>query len=409
MHLKILLALGAVCVTISWQVEAQTYDTNLVMVQTFAGSGFYGYLDGVGQQTMFNWPREIVADSRSNLYVWDSGNFRIRKIAPDGSVSTFVGGGAQTTGTGTNVGLGDCKRMTIDRAETLWLLQSEYLYKITSNAVVTRNSALSTLIAADGACSDSSGNLYFSDRVGRRIHRYSTIGVLSAFAGSGNQGYADGNGIFTAFDFPGPLASDAANYIYVWEEANRLIRRIDQSQNVTTFAGKYLNSTSKDGIGTNAVFDGIGQMCTDGSGNLLLACFTCIRKVSAQRNVTTIAGSFSQSGYTNGAGNLARFSGASGVCVSGGTIFVAESGNHRIRSITYNPSPEPVLPPDLQINTYPGLKITGIVGRTYRIESSPDTTDWTTRTTLVLSSSPYLWIDQNPAAGIKFYRALLLP
>src|SRR5712692_2238852 len=82
---------------------AQNYDTNNVVVQTFAGSGFYGYFDGKGTQTMFNGPSAVVADSSGNLFVADTGNGRIRKITPDGTVSTFVGGGNSQTGYGTNV------------------------------------------------------------------------------------------------------------------------------------------------------------------------------------------------------------------------------------------------------------------------------------------------------------------
>src|SRR5258708_18756363 len=82
---------------------AQNYDTNNVVVQTFAGSGFYGYFDGKGTQTMFNNPSAVVADSSGNLFVADTGNGRIRKITPDGTVTTLAGGGSLATGYGTNV------------------------------------------------------------------------------------------------------------------------------------------------------------------------------------------------------------------------------------------------------------------------------------------------------------------
>src|SRR6266705_2653926 len=72
---------------------AQNYDTNNPVVQTFVGSGFYGYLDGQGTQTMFNNPSAVVADSSSNLFVLDNSNYRIRKVTSDGTVSTFAGGG----------------------------------------------------------------------------------------------------------------------------------------------------------------------------------------------------------------------------------------------------------------------------------------------------------------------------
>jgi hypothetical protein len=131
--------------------------------------------------------------------------------------------------------------------------------------------------------------------------------------------------------------------------------------------------------------------------------------MDAATNVVTMAGSFTQSGYTNGVGNLARFNNASGVCLSQGSIFVADSGNQRIRQISFNPQPQVVTGANLGIGTFAGVTITGTVGRTYQVQSSPDLNAWTTRTTLLLNSSPYLWIDQNPVSGNKFYRALLLP
>jgi hypothetical protein len=404
----------AVAALLGWHTSAQNYDTNGDYVQTFAGSGFSGYVDGVGQLTMFNSPNAIVADSNSNLFVFDFNNYRIRKIAPDGTVTTFAGGGNQVTGVGTNVYFPSqnfnnyITGMAIDRSDTIWIACSSYLYKVTTGATVTVTNLSFTF---SGICADSIGNIYLSTGSGNQIYRYATNGVLSVFAGSGNSGYADGNGIFTAFCYPTALATDSADNIYVWDLENNLIRKIDQSQNVTTLAGKYRNSSSADGVGTNAAFAGFSQiqMCVDGSGNLILACGSCIRKVTAKTNVVTMAGSFTQYSYTNGAGNLARFNGAYGVCVSGGTIYVADSVNQRIRSITNNPAPQIVSGANLGIGTFAGVTITGTVGRTYQIQASPDINTWTTRATVLLTSSPYLWVDQNPVSGNKFYRAVLLP
>jgi hypothetical protein len=122
-----------------------------------------------------------------------------------------------------------------------------------------------------------------------------------------------------------------------------------------------------------------------------------------------MAGNFALYGYANGTGSAASFFRATGVCVSQGTIYVADSSNQRIRSITYNPQPEPVSGPSLVLNTYPGLQITGVVGRTYRIDSSKDLKAWQVETTLLLTSSPYLWLDQTALGQRKFYRAFLLP
>jgi hypothetical protein len=242
---------------------------------------------------------------------------------------------------------------------------------------------------------------------GNKIYRWRTNGVVEVFAGSGNTGSADGNGIFSSFYNPTALACDSAGNIYVWDSYSFKIRRIDQSQNVTTIAGG--NTYSLDGTGLNTSFANVTSMCADNLGNIYFACGSCIRKMSAQTNVVTLAGSFTQTGYTNGTGNLALFNNAYGVCVSGGTIYVADSSNQRIRSITNNPQPQVVTGANLGIGTFAGVTISGVVGRTYQIQSSPNMASWTTRATVLLTSSPYLWIDQNPASGNKFYRALLLP
>jgi hypothetical protein len=391
------LVILAVCTT----AFAQTYDTNNDVVQTFAGSGIPTYLDGQGQQAEFSSPLGIVADTSSNLYVWDSANVRIRKITPGATVSTLVGGGNDFTGYGTNVSLSiyTIGTMAIDHANTIWLLASyvsyTYFLNIQTNGNVTiqnGGSGLTNLSTSSGICFDSQNNLYYSG--GYRIWKYNPpSGSLQVYAGSGVSGHQDGNGIITEFSSPTALVCDEANNIYVQDSS--YVRKIDQSQNVTTI--------------TNASVGNL--MAVDSSGNIVCVNGNSISKLTVTTNVVIYAGttSFSPGTYTNGAGNLARFNSPSSACLSQGSIFVSDTGNQRIRQISFNPSSQVVTGANLGIGTFAGVTITGIVGRTYQIQSSPDMATWTTRATVLLTSSPYLWIDQNPIAGNKFYRAFLLP
>ena len=420
MKLKIFLTLLAI--GLISEAGAQTYDTNNEVVGTFAGFGIPGYVDGQGQLTAFSDPLQIVSDTASNLYVWDSGNARIRKITPDGTVSTFIGGGTSFEGYGTNVSLawGNGGTMVIDHANTIWLAFTAnyyyggyaYLLTIGTNGYVAiANGGMTNFSTSSGICFDSANNLYYSG--GNRIYRYnSNSGNVQAIAGSGISGNFDGPGpLFSAFNNPTALACDQADNIYVWDSGNGTIRRIDPNQDVTTIAGNSNYSYSNlDGTGTNAFFsNGINSMFTDNQGNLYLICPDCIRKLDAQTNVVTLAGSFSQSGYANGPGDLALFNNASGGCFSQGMIFVADAGNNRIRNIVFNPQAQIIAPAILQLATYPGVQIIGAIGRTYQIQSSSDMNNWNTVTTLLLTSNPYLWIDKNPVCGNKFYRAVMLP
>lgn len=406
MKLKFLIGLGIVAL-FGWRAEAQIYDTNGAYVQTFVGSGFSGYVDGVGQNTMFNHPSSVTVDSLGTLYVWDSGNYRFRKVTPDGTVTTFVGGGLYDTGYGTNVNLaplsqGGCHFFTKNDVIYYGSKTSESstsIFMLFTNGYVT-NFTVSMSYDVDwygeyvGVVLDSKGNIYFNSRSENRIYEISTNRAISVFAGSGNVGHIDGWGIFSSFNRPTCLAIDQADNIYVWDSYNSLLRRIDPSQNVATIAG------------------GLGQpdtMICDNLGNLYFSSGSAIRRMGSQTNVTTVAGDLSDYGYTNGIGRLARFWGADGFCIYENTIYVADSGNNRIRSITNNPVPQSVSAANLGIGTFAGVTITGTVGRTYQIQSSPDFNAWTTRATILLNASPYLWIDTNPISGNKFYRAYLLP
>jgi NHL repeat-containing protein len=378
---------------------AQTYDTNNDVVQTFAGSAFTGYVDAQGQSAWFSGPSQIVADTSSNLYVWDSGNRVIRKIAPDATVSTLVGGGTDLEGYGTNVSFVNytAGTMVMDHQNTIWFCVNyvfTYLMTIQTNGLASiQNGSLPSMTTGSGLCFDSSGNLYYSG--GNRIYRYvPATGIATVFAGSGNSGSIDGNGISTSFSNPGRMVCDQANNIYVLDGGS--LRKIDPSQNVTTITNSI--------VGT--------PMAVDNTGNILCVGYNpFIFKFTVKTNVILYAGtsSYSPGTYTNGPGSLARFGTIGGACFSGGSIYVADTGNNRIRQISFNPQAQIVSPANLGIGTYAGVTINGTIGRTYQIQSSTDMNNWNPVAAIILTTSPYLWIDQSGVSQNKFYRALLLP
>jgi hypothetical protein len=386
---------------------AQTYDTNTITVQTFAGSGFYGYWDGQGIFTMFNGPSAVVADSSSNLFVLDGGNSLVRKIAPDATVTTFFNL-APYFGSYYSVG-----PMILDHSNAFWVSGSAtYLLRIPTSGYPSQVLLPNGSSAPRGLAVDSANSLYLADTYANRIYRLNANSTWEIFAGSGNPGAVDGNWIFTSFNNPQALAFDAADNLYVWDSGNHLIRRINQRRDVTTVAGQntgYYYAPDADGTGTNASFGTIGAMAIDAAGSLLLACGTSIRRMTPAGAVTTLAGAFDQAAYTNGPGPLARFRNLAGICVAGGKVFVADRDDHRIRSLSFNATPEPVPGAHLALKTLAGLEISGIAGRAYRIESSPDFSAWSEEATIVLPSNSYQWIDYAALGSRKFYRAWLLP
>jgi streptogramin lyase len=154
-------------------------------VITIAGSDTPGFRNGHAETAQFNYPGGITVDKNGNLYVVDMGNLCIRKISPDGDVSTFAGSGAP--------GLTD------------------------GDAGVARFSSPFDIVA------DNDGNLYVTDE--ERIRKISPLGVVSTIAGS-TAGYADGDGAVAKFHSPGGLGIDAQGNIYVADINNNRIRKI---------------------------------------------------------------------------------------------------------------------------------------------------------------------------------------
>jgi sugar lactone lactonase YvrE len=383
--------------------SAQSYASGYY-VRAFAGSEVMGYQDGVGVNALFSSPLWVVADAGSNLYVWDAGNGCIRKIATNAAVTTFA-----TLGTNELFG------MTIDANTNLWCLRSTNLLEVTrSGSVLAGPTNLPP--APEGLCLDSQHNFYFTSS--NQVWKLDINNRLSVFAGSGRSGITNGAGTNASFDGVDLLAAGPDGTLYACDYGRQVIRKIDTQTNVTLYAGQANSWSNVDGTGTNALFYAVIGMAADNSGNLLVTTAgedgfsvgTALRKIDPQTNVTTLAGDFSEWGFVNGQGSLARFTGVQGLCSVGGTVYACDLFNNCVRSIGTNAlvsGSAAVL--QLVQNRPAELRVTGSLGRTYEIQVSADLSYWASQATLLISNNPSFWIDPQPVSGDKFYRAVLLP
>jgi RHS repeat-associated protein len=265
--------------------------------QTLAGSGFQGSANGTGTSASFNLPTSLITDAAGNVYVGDSENNVIRKIAPDGTTSTFAGTG---------------------------------LVGSTDGAAISASFRHPSGLAIDG-----SGNIYVSDQYNHKIRKITPLGVVSTLAGSGVSGYADGTGTAATFNNPTGLACDVSGNVYVADYGNHRIRKITPGGTVTLFAGSGVAGFNN-GTGASAYFNGPMGLAFDASGNLYVAdrLNYRVRKISTTAVVTTIAGN-GTSGSSNASGTSSSFNRPTGVAVDiSGNIYVTDENNCQIRMIT---------------------------------------------------------------------------
>jgi hypothetical protein len=184
---------------------------------------------------------------------------------------------------------------------------------------------------------DGAGNLLVLDNGNARIRKIDASGNVTTFAGSGTRGLVNGPALSAQFEALSGIAVDNDGNVFVSDSLNNVIRKIDLSGTVTTFAGKKTPAAGSfsDGGPTAARFNGLRRLAFDQSGNLLVSDSSNrrIRKVDPNGNVTTFAGT-GGSGSVNGAANVAQFSSTEGITVDAtGNVFVAEVGANQIRKI----------------------------------------------------------------------------
>jgi hypothetical protein len=261
-------------------------------ISTFAGNGTQGYVDGPASSAEFFFPSQLGFDPSGNLYVYDMDNDVIRKITPNGTVSTFAG----TAGVG-----GPCCSTTSDGSPATSV----------------------PLGAIGGIVGDSLGNVYFSD--GADVKMVNPLGIISTFAAP--------SGVASI----SALAIDSANNLYLGT-SNRILKITPQGV-TSTLAGFGFGDCSVGGTATSVAVTDIQGMAFDSNGNLYFSeaeCFSVFKLSFADGTISKVAGT-GTSGFS-GDGQpaiLAELSEPKQIAIdANNNIYIADwNPNDRIRVI----------------------------------------------------------------------------
>ncbi|MDT5158854.1 MAG: hypothetical protein QOH51_3211 [Acidobacteriota bacterium] len=310
-------------------------------VLTIAG-GREGYADGAGVGAAFNTPSALALDGAGNLYVADTGNNRIRRVAPDGSVTTVAGDG--TAG-------------FLDGAAA----QSQFDSPV-------------------GVAVDKDGNVYVADTYNDRIRVITKDGRVKTIAGAGSPGYSDGEARGVAlFDTPCGVAVSEAGEVYVADTGNNRLRKITKDGQVTTLpvisptvnttlpivapASPATAQTAEDGNISPAPSEGANNNPSEGGSNAPSASavaampfemskpvglaltrdgFLYVTELDRGRVVQVAPGGTARtlaglgSGFADGDGqSAARFNQPAGIALApDGSLYVADGANYLVRRLS---------------------------------------------------------------------------
>lgn len=276
-------------------------------VTTLAGGGESGrdkadFADGTNDQARFRMPADVAVDASGNCYVADKENHRIRKITPDGKVTTVAG------------------------------IEEGYADGAAEKACFS---------APEGVALGPKGSLYVADTGNHRIRKItfdSESATVTTVAGRGSPGFTDKSGTNAQFNYPNKIAVDISGNVFVADTGNGKIRKITYEGMVSTIA-------TVDSITDGLTPAGIAQ---DSNGNLYISDtnnsrICMLKAIDGWLSVITLAGSkkydrndeFEEITCVDGVGSKARFSAPHGLAVGpDGNIFVADYWNHRIRVIS---------------------------------------------------------------------------
>jgi len=290
------------------------------VVSTFAGSaGSAGASDGKGPDARFNEPRGIAIDVQGNLHVADTGNSAIRRITPDGVVSTLVVKEAA---------LLHPHGVAVDTEGNVYVADTgaDLVRRIASDGSALTLAPGTTFHGPQGIAVDSAGLVYVADTdsTPSAIRRIAKDGSVATLVNSG-------------LDHPCCIALDAMGNVLIADTFNNAIQVLTTAGDLQWLAGGAVRRGQDDGVGRDARFhlpQGIG---VDARGNAYVADTNgqTIRLVTTAGVTSTIAGRSTTAGYKDGPAADGQFSEPAGVAADAdGSVYVADTGNNTVRHIS---------------------------------------------------------------------------
>jgi sugar lactone lactonase YvrE len=267
-------------------------------ISTVAGNGMEGYGGdgGPALQAALNQPHGVAVDGAGNIYIADSANHRIRRVDPQGTITTVAGTGTpDATGDGGPAGaatIKDPKTLATDAAGRILYIADTGNNRIRridlGSGVITTLAGMTKagfegdggpagkalLNSPRGVWVTGDGTIYVADTDNHRIRRVDTDGTISTVAGTGMAGFSgDGGPAARAqLNDPRAVAVDKGGNVYVGEELGQRVRRIDPSGTITTIAGNGTAGFSGDGgPAAAAQLDHLRALSLDSRGDLWIA------------------------------------------------------------------------------------------------------------------------------------------
>jgi uncharacterized protein (TIGR03437 family) len=326
-------------------------------ITTVAGNGGVGYSGDNGPATSAQLydPNGIALDASGILFIADEYNQRVRKVGPDGIITTVAGNGtAGYSGDGgpaTGAQLNDPNGIALDASGILYIADTDNsrIRRVGSDGTITTVAGNGTggysgdgglaakaqLNGPKGISIDATGNLYIADTNNNRVRKVSTAGAITTVAGNGALGYAGDGGPATSakMAYPYGVTLDKAGYLYITDQGNQRIRKVTGGT-ISTIAG------STFGDGAPAVFGSLNTpnaVAKDKNGNVYVAdsFHNSVRKIATDGTIATLAGT-GVSGYSGDGGPAvkAQLNRPGGVAVdASGAVYIADSFNSRVRKV----------------------------------------------------------------------------
>ncbi|MGI4743353.1 MAG: hypothetical protein ACRYG7_50015 [Janthinobacterium lividum] len=345
---------GAVYFTENSTVRRLNPQGEVTTVAGEPGNDGGGHRDGPARQARFRYPTGLAVAADGTVYVADAGNYVIRKISPAGVVSTVAGqpgssGGVNGQGAAARFDNPTALALAADGALLVSDVGNYCIRRVTPQGEVTTwagtlmNQRRGTNPGADldlsglqGFALAADGTLYFTGSDDRHtIRRLLPDRTETTYPWAGQKdarAYADAPTPGAArFNFPGSLAVGPDGTLYVADVQNQVVRAISPTGQVRTLAGQP-PAASLDGRGLAATLSKPTGLALAADGSLLVAGGGRLRRISAQAEVTTLSGAEPDPGYSDSLPNFhpSQVSNPVGVAVVGSAIFISDASDNAV-------------------------------------------------------------------------------